>query len=313
MNPRWGKIAMMILSAMIVRVGGGSVCADTYGSACGNGGGSFGRHGFACPQLMMLSDPFLRAADSDGLGGAFVYAVAGGSSDSECGHCYQVQLLDAEREWRDDFPYLVVQVVNSGFDVMSGQMDLFMGGGGFGYFTACNADCGTAFCQGGPCSEAMYTGDFKEWVNAQYDDPNLCYSGGIKWLDKKNTTELVRLCERLSGGSCNTTTQSCVRTNQQLFHQNFVSTKYTRVRCPRHLYEVTGLHRLDDNVYPLPSPSVALDRACTGDRAMGHFCITTMQDCCKMSCSWGGKIPSYAIDPSWPCIFTCDRNGRVVP
>ena len=309
-----GVVSMSILWTTTVVSGisplKSSFCADQYSSACGNGGGG-SNQGYACPHMMMLSDEMIRAARSDGLN-RFVYAVAGGSSDRECGACYQVQLLDAEREWRKDFPYLIVQIVNSGFDVLSGQLDIFMGAGGFGYFTACNQDCSTAYCQGGPCSKGMYEGNFKQWVNAQYNDPNLCYSGGIKWLDKKNTTDLYRLCKGLSNNKSNTTTNSCVRTNLQLFHQNFVSTRYERVQCPPNLYHMTGLHRLDDNTLPLPSLGLPLTKSCTGSRAQGHFCVTTMQDCCKMSCSWGGKIPSYALDPTWPCIATCHRNGSVI-
>jgi len=299
------------------RARGYSTCADSYRSACNNGGGfSYdGRFGYACPQMMMLSDEFVEATRQDGLPG-FVYAVAGGASDSECGYCYQVQVLDAEREWRSDFPLLVVQIVNSGYDVMRGQLDLFMGAGGFGYFTACNADCSSAYCQGGPCAQGMYQGTFKDWVNAEYNDPNLCYSGGIKWLGNKNETDLEALCDGLSNHAKdylgNTTRTSCVDTNVEGFHQNFVSTRYTRVQCPHHLTRVTGLHRLDDATLPLPSPSLSLDEQCLGDRTQGHYCVTTMQDCCKMSCSWSGKIPSYALDPDHPCVFTCDASGAVV-
>jgi hypothetical protein len=36
---------------------------------------------------------------------------------------------------------VVVQAVNSGFDVIPGQLDVFMGAGGFGWYDACNVDC----------------------------------------------------------------------------------------------------------------------------------------------------------------------------
>lgn len=292
-----------------------SNCTDSYPSACANGGQGIGKFGYACPHMMMLSDEMIAAAAGDGLED-MVYAVAGGSRDDECGKCYQVQLLDAEREWRDDFPLLVVQIVNSGFDVLHGQLDIFMGGGGFGYFTACNADCGLAYCQGGPCRESMYDGSFRQWVNAEYDDPNLCYSGGIKWLDQKNKTALERLCRGLSNfgndAKANATTSSCLRSNLGLFHQNFVAIRYREVECPLGLYQTTGLHRYAPNVLPVASKDLELTEICQGDRAQGRFCITTMQDCCKMSCAWSGKIPSDAYDLLYPCVATCDRDGQIL-
>jgi len=255
------------------------------------------------------------AAKRDGLYSRFAYAVAGSASDNECGKCYQLQLLDAEREWRPNFQQLVVQVVNSGFDVMSYQFDIFMGAGGFGYFTACNADCRTNYCQGGACAAAMYTGSFKQWVNAQYNDPNLCYSGGIKWLDQKNKTELLRLCRGLGKGNSTVmkdTVDSCYRTNMGLYHQNFVQTRSARVQCPAGLVNVTGVKRLDDRNYPKPNHRMSLPNVCKGSREEGHYCVTTMQDCCKMSCSWSGKIPSQALDATHACVKTCDREGRVI-
>lgn len=100
----------------------------------------------------------------------FVYAVAGSGTDAECGTCYQVQLLEAERVWHDTFPLLVVEAINEAFYVMAGQLDLFMGAGGFGYFTACNLDCSALFCQGGPCRQGMYDGNFAAWTQAHYTD-----------------------------------------------------------------------------------------------------------------------------------------------
>jgi hypothetical protein len=107
-----------------------------------------------------MSDDMIGAAEHDGLSNDFLYGIAGGSGDSECGVCYQIQLLAAEKVWKDDFPRLIIQVVNSGFDVMPGQLDIMVGAGGQGYFTAVNGDCDTHYCQGGPCAEGMFEGDF---------------------------------------------------------------------------------------------------------------------------------------------------------
>lgn len=311
------RITIIFMGILLWIVNSDAQCTDSVPSACANGGQGT-KFAYACPDMMMLSDAMINATKKDNLFNWAHYAVAGSASDDQCGMCYQVQLLDAEREWRPNFKQLIIQVVNSGFDVLPYQFDIFMGAGGFGYFTSCNSDCKTNYCQGGQCRQAMYKGLFKDWVNAQYNDPNLCYSGGIKWLDQKNNTELLKLCKRLIGTESaassknKATIDSCYRTNVDLYHQNFVQTKTARVQCPSALVDLTGLKRLDDRNYPIPRSTLNLPNKCTGDRSKGHFCITTMQDCCKMSCSWSGKIPSQAFDATHPCIRACDQNGRVL-
>lgn len=282
-----------------------------YDSACANGQAS-DQYGFACPHMMMLTDDMLSAARTDGLGDDFLYGVAGSASDDECGKCYQVRLLDAERQWRPDFKQLILQVINSGYDVMTGQFDIFMGAGGFGYFTSCNSDCTTQFCQGGPCRDSMYDTSFAQWNDAQYNDPNICYSGGIKWLDHKNQSSLVTLCQSLVGFSDlpkdQMTIDSCYRTNVELYHQNFVSLDAKRVACPNFLYRLTGLNRKDNDHYPAISISNSLDIQCRGDRSHGRYCATTMQDCCKPSCAWSNK--GYP-DEIYPRADTCDKHGAI--
>jgi hypothetical protein len=293
-------------------------CRDNRPSACGNGYFTQNQeYGFACPHMMMLSDDMIEGSKQDGLYPQMIYATAGGGGDGECGKCYQVQLLDGEREWKDDYPFLVLQIINSGFDVMSNQFDVFMGGGGFGYFTSCNSDCSRRYCQGGPCKEGMYDSTFDDWVQAEYNDPNLCYSGGVKWLHDMDIASLFETCHRLSNFQNDSskslpTTHSCYRTNEALLHQNFVSSRSTRVQCPSGLYQQTNLHRTDDSHYPYPSPFLELKNECHGDRTQGHYCITTMQDCCKPSCSWSQKVESYNLDGERPCVYTCDKNGNIL-
>lgn len=303
--------------------------SDQYPSACQNGGyfsynnpGSGNNDGergyaFACPSMTMLSPPMISASVADGNQETFVYATAGGSRDDQCGMCYQVQLLDAERKWRDDFPLLIVQVINSGYDVLENQLDIFMGAGGFGYFTACNSDCTQRSCQGGACRKGMYKGVFSDWIDAQYDDPNLCYSGGIKWLDEKSPEELEDLCAQLNKGDVSKpfsqmTQQSCVQTNLQLFHQNFVASRSQRVQCPPGLVAVTKLQRPDDiDVPDLPRFDLPLTMQCRGDRSQGRFCVTTMQDCCKPSCAWSNKVPGLPVEGK-ECVASCDENGMEI-
>lgn len=216
-------------------------------SACNNGGEK-GPYAFACPHQMMLSNDMRAAAARDGLNASFLYALAGCATDSECGTCYQVRLKKAEKVWKPNFPLLVVQCINSGFDVMPGQMDLYMGAGGFGYFTALNSDCKTRACNGGTCRDNMYDGNFAAWTDAEFPDPNKCYSGGVKQFD--NSTLLRQKCRRLSGNSWQRKDQilyqSCVRSNTAYLHQNFAESQYERVQCPDSLVRVSGIQRSDD-------------------------------------------------------------------
>jgi hypothetical protein len=257
----------------------------------------------------LLTDDMIAAAERDNLG-AFVYAVAGGQSDGDCGVCYQIQPLQAERKWRDDFPLLVVQVINSGFDVMAGQLDIFMGAGGMGFFTAVNSDCMWNYCNGGACGEAMYNGDFRAWTDAQYHDPHLCYEGGIKWDEHR---DIWSLCQNLSAGSNELKDRilwdSCARSNLEGLHQNFYQTAYERVACPRGLYGLTGLRRADDDDgWPEPHADMALTRSCDGSISSGKACLTTMHDGCVFSCSWPGKVDTAQ---GYPCVDRCDDEGHI--
>lgn len=282
-------------------------------SQCSNGAGG-GEGGFACPHMMMLSSDMIAAADHDGLGGMFYYAVAGGASDDQCGMCFQVAPKDAETQWNDTLAeaQMLVQVINSGFDVLTGQLDVFMGAGGFGYFTACNKDCASRYCEGGPCSSGMYDGSFDQWIQPEHADRNPCYSGGVKHLFD-DFESLVERCRRLTGDTSELRDwalwESCVRTNMVGYHQNFVSSDSLRVRCPDGMIRATGLRRRDDDDgHPDPHPDNAMDIHCRGDRSQGHYCITTMQDCCKPSCSWSDKGGSN----EWPRADTCDKNGHLI-
>ena len=277
-------------------------------SACGNGQSS-SEYGYACPHLLMFSADLLLAAQYDHFDRDFYYAVAGGTSDQDCGACYQVQLLDAEQQWDPLFRNLIVQVVNSGFDVRQGQFDVFMGGGGFGWFTSCNSDCFQNYCKGGPCHENLYDGSFSQWNNAQYYDSDLCYSGGIKWLN--HTTP--DMCHALSNYHTNDLKDrilfdSCMGTNRYGYHQNFVSTNSLRVQCPPGLYRATGLRRSDEDSFLIPHLQNQLPISCRGNRDRGDYCITTMMDCCKFSCSWNSKGNP---DPQWSRTDTCNRQGLI--
>lgn len=288
---------------------------DSYPSACNNNYND--NCGYACPHMMMFSTDMILASIYDNLDEKFYYATAGSSNDDDCGKCFQVKPLDAERVWDDNLSrkQLIIQNINSGYDVIGGQFDIFMGAGGFGYFTSCNIDCQSRYCQGGSCGGGMYDGTFDDWNMPHYDDPNKCYSGGIKWLNETTDDKILGLCAGLVGDTDlniyknNVLIRSCFFSNKLLYHQNFVNTEYTRVKCPEGLTLLTGLKRNDEDNLPRPNYENRLQDKCTGSRNKGHFCITTMQDCCKPSCSWSNK--GSPMNP-WNKIDTCLIDGLPV-
>jgi len=283
----------------------------TVYSPCGNNGILYGPDaGFVCPHMMMYSTDMLLAARFDTLDDHFLYAVGGGSSDQECGRCYQVQPLDPEQSWNKELSekQLIIQVINSGFDVMPGHFDVFMAGGGFGYFTACNSDCDSKYCEGGPCAQSLYDGGYDDWNPVSPE----CYGGGIRLLQNKSGDELLRLCRKLTGNSTGykdqVLWQSCVETNIKLYHQNFISTKALAVQCPEGLVRLTGLRRTDDDGLPVPHVENRLTTTCSGSQESHHYCMTSMQDCCMPSCSWMDK---GSPDTVWGRVDSCKKDGTI--
>lgn len=267
-------------------------------------------YGFSCPHMMLMSADMSLAASYDNNDKDFIYATAGTSTDNKCGSCYQVELIDAEIESQEGLAQkqLIIQVINSGFDIFEGQFDVYMGAGGFGYYTAANADCQINYCQGGPCRDHMYSGNFSQWTNTVFYDRNACYSGGIKWLD--HTNPLIKMCKQAVNFEDSLKDRilvdSCVQSNSMLYHQNFLSTKYLNIKCPEGLYRLTGLKRQDEDNLPSANVSNELTNSCTGSKERGIFCYTTMCDMCKPSCSWLNKGNP---DILWAKVDTCNRDG----
>lgn len=280
-------------------------------SSCGNNP-NYKEYGFMCPHLLMLTDDMVLACKYDNNFNNFHYAVAGGYNDNECGKCYQIQLIKGENEDKLPKKQLIIQVINSGFDVNQNQWDILMGGGGFGYFTSCNSDCNSMYCLGGPCNDYLYQSIFDDWVKLKGKSSPYCYLGTDYNLDLSNHTLVYKLCENLVSTPermmDNMTIDSCYRSYVENFHQNFIHTKFKQVQCPEGLYRLTGLRRQDDLKFDLPNITHELDGECIGNIAENKFCITTMQDCCKPSCAWNYKgFPSLI----WPKVDTCDRNGLI--
>ena len=257
--------------------------------------------GFACPHLLLFSSDLLLAAERDGLGEIFFYGTAATQSDNDCGKCFQVKIGNPQSESNDTYfsnRQLILQVTNSGFDVVPGQFDVHMGAGGLGYYTACNQDCRSRFCQGGPCAVGMFNSMFSDWT----PDGN-CYGGGLRMLST-DYDKVWELCARLIRGNDykdDVLRQVCWYANIMFYHQNFFSTDSLQVQCPESLTKATGLKRTDEATLPTPHPMNTPTIFCRNKN-----CITGYHDCCKMSCSWKFK---GSPDPVLSRVYTCDFNG----
>jgi len=273
-------------------------------------------YGFACPHMMMFSSDMLLAAKNDNLDKDFYYAVAGASNDNLCGTCYQVE-LSIPLIKNSTFKQLIIQVVNSGSDVLEGQFDIFMGAGGFGYYDACNNDCEIKHCASGKCFDNQYNGNFDSWTNSEYIEENKCYSGGIQWL---GDNKVYDLCMKTTNYETEykdvVLHQSCIQSNLLFYHQNFLQTKSKKIRCPTSLYKLTGLKRNDEDHYPIANINNNLDIICKGSSSSNLYCITTMQDCCIPSCSWSSwtNRNSRKGNPNinWSRVDMCYKNGSII-
>ena len=268
-----------------------------YDSACHSGSGV----GYACPHLLLFSTDLLLAAERDGLGGDFFYGTSASKNDNDCGKCFQVKLMDAQVPSQNGNKQLILQITNSGFDVVDGQFDVHMGAGGFGYYTACNQDCSSRFCQGGACSVGMFETRFDDWTK-----DGDCYGGGLKMLstDYQKVWDMCGKLTRTNSFKEDVLRQSCWYSNLLFYHQNFFSTDSVQVQCPVHLTKTTGLKRNDESSLPLPHIDNSFTITCRN-----RNCITSYQDCCKMSCAWNGK---GSPDSLLSRVYTCDKSGLLL-
>ena len=259
-----------------------------YNGISGCGGGGDPNISWSCPHLMLLSPDMQFAAQTDGNGDWAVYGVAGIGQSSDCGKCFQLQItgggnIPSKKSY-------IVQAVNTGSDVSSGQFDILLGAGGFGIYDACSSDCKYGpTCSGGHCNAPMFSGDFKAWT----PDGN-CYGGGVHQTD--GCDALVTESQRTFAD--NTLIYGCKMALNQQYHQNF-EVNFSEVQCPKSLYQITGLRTKSDSFLSLPHPSLKLTQ-------QGQ--TTTTMDCCKPTCAWRQNIAGFT-DPNWPQVFVCNMKG----
>ena len=128
-----------------------------------------------CMHIMLLS-PNMQYADGNSWA---VYGVTGIGQTSDCGCCYQLEITCGGSASPNKY---IVQAVNTGSDVSSGQFDILVGAGGL---DAYSSDCQYGqVCSDGHCNSPYYSSDFNAWT----PDGN-CYGGGIH--DPSGCSKLV--------------------------------------------------------------------------------------------------------------------------
>ena len=257
-----------------------------YNKRSGCAGGGDNPIVWHCPHLMLLSPDMQYAAEADNNSWA-VYAAVSIGSQTDCGACFQLEITSDSSASPNKY---IVQAINTGSDINSGQFNILVGAGGLGYFTACSSDCRYGrVCDGGQCNSPLYSGNFAAWT----PDGN-CYGGGVHSTD--GCDNLVTTNSRTFGD--NTLLYGCKTAINRGYHNNF-QVQWEKVRCPESLYKVTGIRRTDDMQYPAPQPGMTL-------RMTGN--ATTTMNCCKPSCAWRQNVTDIA-DAKFPQVYSCDGRG----
>lgn len=228
---------------------------------------------YACMDWSVGSGAMLQAAAAEGLNSTHFFGVGSfGTGGSNMGKCYEVELAGLQVKG-------LLQVVNQGGDVTSGQFDLQMGDGGLGLYNGCVAPIVSGHAP-------MFSGD-KSSFGKQY--------GG--WGNKEDCARLPEKPQALS--SLPAGEPSLPRLCELGFEmglrkeggENTAITAMKRVVCPKSLVALTGLDRTDG----------------TESETHAKGILTRMMDCCKPSAGWTANIEKP--DPHHPAVVPCTADG----
>lgn len=337
------------------------VCSNSYGGTAANvcsGGVTGVPVNYACPRDMLYGDEMNQAVIDDGYGGSFNYGIVGHDVDNgsggidhgltdACCQCYQLVFdYPAENQaWVNpnsstspesaiSIPMpLVVQSANTATN-NTGDMDIFMGAGGFGANNGCYVEGGT--CPGGPCMYSSFPTTNGGMIKAAGDSfntpsPNACKTSSTQWVTEATltssgcATDTVNACGQIVSPNAQIgaeTVRSCIQSNGveandagQIpgdYHLNwYIWAK--RVECPAHLTEVTGC-KLASQGLPQPDPTVTTAAQAKAAEFLQvtsdgtQFNTTQMQDCCMPTCAWQNNV-SGKTTGGYNSFYSCDQNG----
>ena len=288
---------------------------------------------------MLGSAEMQKAAELDKLNDRFAYAVAGHDADETlgdnkedlCGQCYEIHFTPNSQR-----PPLIVQNFNSQAGGPK-NFDIYMAGGGWGNYNACFFTKGSSrSAQPDKANGSfMYTkypsleypvhasdlmcgtdlqsmqmsnnGGTRGGRAAHSPDGDVCNfsSSGGPYLRDRDACK--GLFQSTGADFTNTAQSSCQFAYDNNYHFNGQVEKVRRVLCPTNLTNVTGLHKHDTS---LP---VAGDIHDQSGWVHKQHTTTTMEDCCKPTCSFKSQVNQKNIsDANYGYMYSCDANGQVL-
>ncbi len=292
---------------------------------------------FLCPRFMLFSDEMAQAVIDDGNSGVN-YAVVGhdvetggidGSATNSCCQCYQLVFSLPENEAQVGGngasaipvpPPLVVQSFNT--SAGGGKnFDIFMAGGGFGAFNACDPNASMK----SPSGQYFYTKFPSEGepgsggVNAATQVAGCKGSNNLVTTDTLSSStcqaNVTTACGNFQASSQTAVTesvQSCTKSNDpnSYYHINWkIYAKH--VECPTHLTEVTGC-KLTPQGLPAANPTVRTPAQAAADSSFSAgYTTTTMQDCCMPTCAWQNNVTGNGLSVvgQYNSFYSCDQSG----
>jgi hypothetical protein len=175
--------------------------------------------------------------------------------------------------------------------------DLFMGKGGMGAQTqGCSKMYSTFPSVGEPNGGGI-----------RASSTSGCGTSSSSLSSSACTSAISSACQQIQAASAyvqSTTRASCIDANtaQTLYHENW-NVKAREIECPSALTQVTGC-RLNAGSKPKVDPTVLTAAQAS---SWNSYTTTTMQDCCKPSCSWTGNVTG-AQSP-WSAMYQCGADG----
>jgi hypothetical protein len=229
--------------------------------------------------------------------GSFNYGVAT-LNNAACCACYQIVYSAPQNGQLMVAPPkpLIVQNFNQGG--APNAFDIFMGKGGEGANTSGCSQLYTTYPTigepgGGGITATAISG---------------CGTKAATLSSAACVSALTSECDMIQASSSyvTTTTQfSCIETNDpaSFYHANW-SVKARQVECPASLTAVTGCKPNPGN-NPMPDPTV---QTAAQASSWSSFSTTTMEDCCKPSCSWPQNVSN--TQSPWSAMYQCDSSGN---
>jgi hypothetical protein len=264
---------------------------------------------FICPRFMLLSSEMREAAAADEAAnswpaGSFNYGVAT-LNGAACCACFQI-VYSAPQSGQLTVPPpkpLIVQNFNQGG--APNAFDIFMGKGGEG---ANSSGCTQLYSTYPTIGEPGGGGITATSISACGTTTGTTGTTAATLSSAACVSAVSSECDMIQASSSyvTTTTQySCVETNSaaSFYHANW-SVKARQVECPAALTEVTGC-KPNAGSNPMPDPTVQTASQASSWNSYG---TTTMEDCCKPSCSWPQNVSN--TQSPWSAMYQCDSSGN---